>query len=312
VARILVADDDRQTLDLIERALARKGHEVEVFPDGEQACLALAEAEYDLVLTDLRMPSRGGLDVLRASKERRPATPVFLLSGAWLSDERDEAMRLGAHVALLKPIDFRYLYSLIENAMDEQNRMRENEPKIETSPPRRAEEKPPAGAGSSKASESARVTPPDRAAPLQLAAPLVLVAEPDAALRKLLEYCLKRQGFRVTATGVEKDALELAQLEPPDAVLASGAEDDPRAIAFVEALRRDAACARTYVAFLYAEGASADAVHALDAGADVALERPFEPEVLFAHVKAGVRRALRTRGHGGANGNGNGNGNGKH
>src|SRR5438067_528506 len=119
MARILVADDDKMVLEVIERALARKGHEVEVYANGEDACRAVAEADYDLVLSDLRMPSRGGLDVLRASRARRAETPVFLLSGAWMSDERDEAMRLGARMALLKPIDFRYLYKLIENAMEE-------------------------------------------------------------------------------------------------------------------------------------------------------------------------------------------------
>lgn len=307
MARILVADDDRQTLDVIERALARKGHEVEVFADGDDACQALAEADadYDLVLSDLRMPSRGGLDVLRASKARREETPVFLLSGAWMSDERDEAMRLGARMALLKPIDFRYLYQLIENAMQDSNRSKPVDPKTP------AEESASAREGESAAERSDATRGGGRPAIVEstpLAAPLVLIQDPDKSMRKLMEYCLRRQGFRVTATGDEKEALELAALEPPEAAIACGAEDDARAIAFVETLRRDAACARTYVVFLYPEGAAADAVHALDAGADVALERTFEPEVLFAHVKAGVRRGLKTR----AAANGNGNGNGKH
>jgi DNA-binding response OmpR family regulator len=291
MAKILVADDDRLTLELIERALARKGHEVEVFADGAEACEAIAEGDHDLVVSDLRMPGRDGMDVLRAAKARRASTPVFLLSGAWQTEERDEALRAGAYVALQKPIDLRYLYKLIESVTVKEHPQEKHDRPASDEPP----QVPPAPAPAPAAAAEA----------VPLAAPLVLVLEPDRAMRKLIEYCLKRQGFRVTATGDDKEALELAALEPPDAVLAGGAEDDVRGLALVEGLRRDLACGRTYVVFVYPEGAVADAVHALDAGADVALERPCEPDVLFAHVKAGVRRALKAHG-GGGNGHGSG------
>ncbi len=115
-------------------------------------------------------------------------------------------------------------------------------------------------------------------------------------MRKMLAYCLKRQGFRITATGDAREALELAALEPPDAAIASAGEDDASALALVEGLREDPACARTYAIFLYGEDAVADAVAALEGGADAALERPVEPEVLFAHLKAGIRRRARSAG----------------
>lgn len=256
-----MADDDRLILELTERALARRGHEVEVFSGGEEACEAAREGDYDLVLADLRMPGKTGLDVLRAAKARRPATPVFLTSGAWLLEERDEAERLGAAAILNKPVDAHYLYALIEKTL-----MSEKPEKKVDKP-----EKPVAETG-------------------PLAAPLVLVLEPDASMRKMLAYCLRRQGFRTTVCETPDEALEMAALEPPEAAIACGSEEDPKAILLVEGLRRDPACARTYVVFVYAEGALADAVHALDAGADVALEQPVEPDVLFAQVKAGLWR----------------------
>jgi len=263
--KILVADDDRQVLELTAKALVRRGYEVETFADGASACEAAAEGNYDLVLTDHRMPGKTGLDVLRAAKSKRARTPVFVLSGSWLAEEREEAERLGAYVVLNKPVDLAYLYTLIESALM---------PEKEAAPQ----------------ASNAAPAPLDAAEVRPIAPPLVLVLEAEACLRKLVGYCLKRQGYRTSMTEEAEEALELARIEPPEAAIASGCEAGGGALAFVERLRGEAGAEKTWVVFLYPQGAVADAVRALEVGADVALEKPFEPEVLFAHLRSGIRR----------------------
>jgi DNA-binding response OmpR family regulator len=269
MAKILVADDDRLLLELMERSLATRGHEVEVFAGGAEACEALAERRYDLVISDLRMPGRGGLDVLRAAKEGGRRTPVILISGSWLAEERAEAERLGAEATLSKPVDLPYLFASVDRAL-----------------------------GAQKEAPDAAEAPHERRG-----APLVLVFDPDAATRKMLAYCMRQVGFRVTATAEAREAVELAGLEPPEAAIVSAAERDAQGVSFVEAVRRDPACARTYMVYLYAEDAVSDAVAALEAGADAALARPIDPEVLVAQLRAGIRRAAQRAAHG-TNGNG--------
>jgi DNA-binding response OmpR family regulator len=323
MARILLAEDDRVVLEVFERALVRSGHEVETFGDGASACEALSERPFDVVVTDLHMPpGKGGIAVVKAAHERRPGALVFVLSGSSRECEREEVLAAGARAVLQKPLDLRLLCDLIEKATMSE-REKDQEARGAGAPRVDRPEKPPQRNEPTPAGESSGAIPLG-----PLAAPRVLVLEPEASLRKLLEYCLKRQGLRVTATGDEGEALEIASLEPPDAAIAGGPEDDRRALAFVEGLRRDAACARTHVVFLYPEGAIADAVQALDLGADAALERPVEPEILFAQVRAGVRRCFRREAiaiskpvvtplvappNGNGNGHGHGSsGNGKH
>ncbi|GIW72916.1 MAG: hypothetical protein KatS3mg102_2458 [Planctomycetota bacterium] len=121
MARILVADDDRLLLELTERALRRRGHEVDLFSDGESAALALEhrEAAYDLAIVDLRMPRRSGLEVLAAARRAQPETPVVMVSCTWSEDDREAAEAGGAFAVLEKPVALERLYRVVDRALAE-------------------------------------------------------------------------------------------------------------------------------------------------------------------------------------------------
>ena len=103
MARILVVDDQRNlraTLAMMLRALE---HEVDEAPDGDKGIEMAAAHGYDLVITDLRMGARDGLEVLRRVKEAHPLTEVIVMTAFGSIESAVEAMRLGAYDYIQKP-----------------------------------------------------------------------------------------------------------------------------------------------------------------------------------------------------------------
>ncbi|HBP21300.1 MAG TPA: sigma-54-dependent Fis family transcriptional regulator, partial [Planctomycetes bacterium] len=80
-ARLLIVDDEAPLRRALARSLRREGYEVNEAEDGERALLLLEQGEYEVVLLDLRMPGRPGLEVLREIKQRWPLTEVIVLTG---------------------------------------------------------------------------------------------------------------------------------------------------------------------------------------------------------------------------------------
>jgi len=94
--RILVVDDEARGADLLRRELADRGHAVEALTSSQAALARLAEASFDLVLTDLRMPPPDGLVLLAEIKRRWPATEVILMTAHGDETTAVQAMRAGA------------------------------------------------------------------------------------------------------------------------------------------------------------------------------------------------------------------------
>jgi class 3 adenylate cyclase len=96
MANILVVDDEASARTTMALLLRKRGHQVREAEGVTSAIEALEREAFDLVLTDLRMPDGGGLDVLRAARTRRSDASVILLTAYAGWDSAKEAMRLGA------------------------------------------------------------------------------------------------------------------------------------------------------------------------------------------------------------------------
>ena len=117
--RILVADDDRVTARFLTSLLQEKGYDVLVAEDGEQALESAGARPPDLVLSDMVMPYRDGMDLLRAvrSDPRLADTPVILLS---LKDREEDIVRgleEGADDYVVKPFNARELLARIRKLL---------------------------------------------------------------------------------------------------------------------------------------------------------------------------------------------------
>ena len=79
--RLLMADDEDSLRSVVSRELARLGYDVTVAEDGDQAAACLAKQEFDVLLLDVRMPGKDGLEVLRIAREIEPPPEAVMLTG---------------------------------------------------------------------------------------------------------------------------------------------------------------------------------------------------------------------------------------
>jgi two-component system response regulator PilR (NtrC family) len=115
---ILVAEDEDGVRDSLTQVLREEGYDVVATSDGTAAIAALDEHEFDLILSDLRMPGADGMTVLRHAREVAPQTLVLLMTAHATVETAVEALRGGAQDYLLKPVLFDDLLHKIEAALE--------------------------------------------------------------------------------------------------------------------------------------------------------------------------------------------------
>ncbi len=104
-ARILVVDDEESIRDLLRLVLTEEGHWVITATGGEEAIEHLEAQRFDLVITDLVMPTVNGVEVLRAARRIDPDYPVIVITGYPSVETVTELVRLGAGDYLTKPFN---------------------------------------------------------------------------------------------------------------------------------------------------------------------------------------------------------------
>ena len=102
-ARVLVVDDEEPVRDLLLRTLALADYEVDVVPDGRTAVDRMRIIDYDLLITDLRMPGVDGLKVIREARRLKGDLPIIIVTGFSSEASAIEAINLGVQGYLTKP-----------------------------------------------------------------------------------------------------------------------------------------------------------------------------------------------------------------
>jgi len=115
--KILVADDEINSLKVVSATLSKAGYEVETVSTGEEALMRFAEGDYDLVLSDYRMPGMDGEELLERLNAAAPFTPVILMTGFGTIEHAVNAMKKGAYTYLTKPLNVDALISLVNEAI---------------------------------------------------------------------------------------------------------------------------------------------------------------------------------------------------
>ncbi len=104
-ARVLVVEDDETVADVLREALADARFSLEFAVDAESAVRSIDERPPDLVLTDISLPGRSGLDVMRHVRGRDPEAAVILMTGYATTQNAIDALREGACEFITKPFD---------------------------------------------------------------------------------------------------------------------------------------------------------------------------------------------------------------
>ena len=111
--RILIVEDEVGIARFLERALRSEGFATEVASDGERGQALALTGDFDLVLLDVMLPQRSGLDVLGSIRRERPETPVILLTALGEKEDVIEGLNLGADDYVTKPFDLDELLARI-------------------------------------------------------------------------------------------------------------------------------------------------------------------------------------------------------
>ncbi len=124
--QILLIDDEAIALSNMSHVLEREGYQVTACKDGESGIAAMQKTEFDLVLTDLRMPGIDGMDVLRHMRETTPDVPVIMITGHATLDSAVDAMKAGAYHYIAKPFRLDEAREVVRAALDLRRLKREN------------------------------------------------------------------------------------------------------------------------------------------------------------------------------------------
>lgn len=126
MSRILVVDDEARMAGLIKMELEEHDHTVSTASDGAMALELVDRYDFDLVLTDLRMPGMDGLTLLRSVRERSPETAVVLMTAYASAQTAVSAMKEGAYDYLIKPFEMDELLIMVERIDSRQRLVLEN------------------------------------------------------------------------------------------------------------------------------------------------------------------------------------------
>ena len=112
--RLLVVEDEHKVADALQEGLEGEGYQVTVEETGEAAFFRVNTERFDLILLDLGLPGRDGLDILEAMRQGGVETPVLVLTARDTVDDRVSGLTTGADDYLVKPFAFAELLARIQ------------------------------------------------------------------------------------------------------------------------------------------------------------------------------------------------------
>ena len=101
-ASILIIDDEENMRHMLSKMLARAGYLVQVAADGKEGLVKIADAEFDFILCDIKMPNMDGIDFLKNCADKNDKATIIMMSAYGTIDLAVRAMRLGAYDCVLK------------------------------------------------------------------------------------------------------------------------------------------------------------------------------------------------------------------
>jgi len=117
--RILVVDDEQAVRELVAKTLSMADYDVDTASDGPSAVDRLKNTDYDLLITDLKMPGMDGLSVIREARQRSAELPIIIITGYSTEASAIEAINLGVCGYLTKPFRLPRVLAVAARALGE-------------------------------------------------------------------------------------------------------------------------------------------------------------------------------------------------
>ena len=103
--RLLIVDDDEDMLETLSDILQEKGYQIETAKTGIKALAKAKERFFDIALIDIKLPGMPGIEVLRTFRKKNHTMMKIMITGHATLQNAVEALNLGAHAYLMKPVD---------------------------------------------------------------------------------------------------------------------------------------------------------------------------------------------------------------
>lgn len=123
---ILIVEDKESMARMLKETLELEGYEIIIARDGAEGIRIIRENKADIVLTDLKLPRKDGIEVLKASKDENPMIPVIVMTAFGSIETAVNAIKTGAYDFITKPLDTDYLLLLIKRALGNRRLVTEN------------------------------------------------------------------------------------------------------------------------------------------------------------------------------------------
>lgn len=124
--KILIVDDEEGMRRLLARVLSREGYEANAVGGGAEALQLIAAEKYDLVITDIKMPGMGGLELLQEIKSYDPALPIIVITAYGTVESAVQALRSGAYDYITKPFETDEIKLTVAKAFERERLIAEN------------------------------------------------------------------------------------------------------------------------------------------------------------------------------------------
>src|SRR5688572_22860495 len=124
--RVLVVDDEKFIRDIIADFLGMEGYIVRTAEDGSSAVSELSRARYDMVISDLKMPKMGGLELLKEVSKAHPDTLTVIMTGFGTVETAIDAMKRGAYDYILKPFKVEEIVHIVQRGLEKRRLSAEN------------------------------------------------------------------------------------------------------------------------------------------------------------------------------------------
>jgi len=125
MATTLIVDDDPNIRKVLRGLLEREGFQVFVAANVDEALSFMAGQDLDVMITDLKMPGKSGMDLITLGREKKPGTPIIMITAYGNIEAAVAAMKQGAYDFIMKPFDETELMTVIKKALSESRKNRE-------------------------------------------------------------------------------------------------------------------------------------------------------------------------------------------
>ena len=128
MSKILIIEDEEPIRRVLKRILLEENDQfiISEAKDGKEGLATLLAEEFDLILCDIKMPNKDGLEVLQAAKKEGVFSPFIMLTGHGNIQTAVESMKIGAYDFIPKPPDLNRLLISVRNALESKNLVVEN------------------------------------------------------------------------------------------------------------------------------------------------------------------------------------------